>query len=66
MTKRIIRLPEVKLKTGISKTTIYYLMGKSLFPNNIVLGKMSVGWLEADIDRWIEQRSQGLKWHDKA
>lgn len=57
MTKRILRLPEVMTRTGLSRSTIYAYMGVKSFPKSIALGVRSVGWLESDIDAWIEQKS---------
>jgi prophage regulatory protein len=53
---RIHRLPEVKEQTGLSTATIYRRMRERKFPQQIVLGPNSVGWLESDIDNWIRER----------
>lgn len=55
---KIIRLPEVTLSTGLAKSTIYKKMSLKEFPEPISLGSKSVGWLESDIQNWIEQRIQ--------
>lgn len=31
-------------------------MGDKTFPNKISLGARAVGWLQSDIDEWIEGR----------
>ena len=56
MSHKIIRLPEVKNLTGLSRTTIYLRMHKGEFPQSIPLGVRAIGWYAADIDKWIEQR----------
>ncbi len=53
MTTRIIRLPEVKARTGQSRSTIYERIRQGLFPAGISLGGRCIGWLESDIDEWI-------------
>jgi prophage regulatory protein len=53
MNQRIIRLPEVKQKTGQSRSTIYERIRQGMFPAPIQLGGRSVGWLESEIDEWI-------------
>ena len=53
---RIIRLPEVTNLTGISRTMIYELIKKNKFPRQINLGVRAVGWVESEIQEWIEQR----------
>ena len=56
MSKRVNRLPVVKYRTGLSRSTIYLYMSKGLFPASISLGSRAIGWLESDIDEWLEQR----------
>ncbi|RDH80800.1 MAG: AlpA family transcriptional regulator [endosymbiont of Galathealinum brachiosum] len=56
MTHIILRLPAVKERTGLSRSTIYLMMSKKQFPLPISLGDRAVGWLEEDINHWIEQR----------
>lgn len=53
---KIIRLPEVKKVTGLSRSTIYKMMNEKTFPAQISLGAKSVGWLEADIQAWVQER----------
>lgn len=53
---RIIRLPEVLRRTGVSRTTIWDLMRKGDFPASIQLTKTRVGWVEAEVDEWIADR----------
>jgi prophage regulatory protein len=56
MTKRILRLSQVKSRTGLSRSTIYERIGFGTFPKSIQLGGRSVGWLEHEVNEWIEQR----------
>lgn len=53
---RIIRLPDVITKTGLGKTTIYQMENGGKFPKSVSLGAKAVGWIEAEVDRWIEAR----------
>ncbi len=53
MTHVILRLPEVKARTGLSRSSIYLRMANDDFPRSISLGGRAVGWLEADIERWL-------------
>jgi prophage regulatory protein len=57
MTDRILRLPEVIEKTGISRSSIYKQMQLGFFPKRIRLGKRMVGWSEAEIERHLEKLS---------
>jgi len=51
-----LRLPEVKARTGLSRSTIYAYIQASKFPNSISLGPRAVGWLESDLDAWMAER----------
>ena len=51
---RIMRLKEVIEKTGLAKTTIYNLISQGEFPKQIELGARSVGWIDTEIDEWLE------------
>jgi len=60
---KFIRLPAVKLATGLARSTIYKKMDENTFPKQISLGGKAVGWLEADIQRWQEEQiTQSQKW----
>ena len=53
---RIIRWPEVHERVGYCRTNIYYLIQSGDFPAPIKLGRRAVGWLESDIENWIDSR----------
>ena len=53
---RILRLPEVMNNTGLARSTIYKMVAAKSFPIQISLGAKSVGWLESDIQSWIEAK----------
>ncbi|WP_394146846.1 helix-turn-helix transcriptional regulator [Shewanella atlantica] len=61
MSKRVIRLPGVKYKTGLSRSGIYLAMANGSFPASISLGDRAVGWLESDIDQWLDERIAAAK-----
>jgi prophage regulatory protein len=62
MNERIIRLPEVKYLTGLSRTTIYSSMAKNQFPKSIQLGNgRMVGWKLSGIESWIEEQCSKSK-----
>jgi prophage regulatory protein len=54
--ERVIRLPEVRLRTGLSRSSIYLALKQNMFPKPISLGIRSVGWLESEVDLWISIR----------
>jgi len=55
---KIIRLPQVMEYTGLARSTIYKKISQREFPESISLGTKSVGWLESDIQKWIEGKIQ--------
>ena len=59
--KRIIRLPVVESKTGLKHSAIYEKMADGEFPRQVPLGAKAVGWLEHEIDAWIDARAA---WRD--
>ncbi len=59
MSNTLLRLPAVKARTGLSRSTIYLRMSRGEFPKQISLGgARAVGWLESEInseiDSWVE------------
>jgi len=56
LTLRIIRTEEVTKKTGLSRTTLWRRERAGHFPPRRDLGGGMVGWLEADVDEWLESR----------
>jgi len=54
--ERIMRLPEVAARIGLSRATIYKRIKEGSFPKQISLGLRSAGWLESEINNWIAER----------
>ena len=54
----ILRLPGVKQRTGLSRSTIYLRIANREFPAPISLGGRAVGWLEHEIDNWLAEKTQ--------
>ncbi|WP_298627672.1 AlpA family transcriptional regulator [uncultured Legionella sp.] len=55
---KIIRLPVVQNRTGLSRSAIYLKISKGEFPSSISLGVRAVGWLEEDVSNWIRKQIQ--------
>ena len=53
---RVIRLPEVKQRTGLSRSSIYRLMAEASFPQSCKLGERIIAWVEADIEKWLAEK----------
>ncbi|CAM2928557.1 helix-turn-helix transcriptional regulator [Moritella viscosa] len=61
MSNKIVRLPHVKSQTGLSRSSIYLRMSQGEFPKSISLGARAIGWLEADINQWLEDKITASK-----
>lgn len=53
---RLLRLNEVMVKVGLSRSSIYRRMENNEFPRSISLGGRSKGWIDSEVDEWIMQR----------
>ena len=54
--RRLIRLHDVMARTGLSKTTIWRHTRSGEFPKSVNLTSGTVGWVEEEIDDWIDVR----------
>ncbi|GAA0794846.1 helix-turn-helix transcriptional regulator [Marinobacterium sediminicola] len=57
-TTRLIRIKEVCNLTGISRSHIYLLASKGMFPKSVDLipGGAAKAWVEQEVHDWINQR----------
>ena len=55
---RIIRLPEVMRRTGLSRSIVYQKMREGKFPKPAKLSKRINGWDAAKVDAWIDETLQ--------
>ena len=53
---RILRLPEVLERIGLCRSTLYNRILAGEFPGQISLGGRAVGWIEAEVDAWLERQ----------
>jgi len=56
MNHTILRLPLVKSRTGLSRSTIYLWMSQNKFPKQVSLGGRTVGWVESEIEDWVSKQ----------
>jgi prophage regulatory protein len=61
MTHTILRLPAVKTSTGLSRSTIYLRVSQGTFPKPVSLGGRAVGWLEAEVQDWLQRRIEASR-----
>ena len=53
---RILRSREVCARTGLSRVTLWRLERRGEFPGRRQLTANTVGWLEAEVEKWIVTR----------
>jgi prophage regulatory protein len=64
LAKKIWRLPDVLEQTGLSRSTIYEMIGRGEFPRQINLGPRAVGWIGDDVLDWIDFKIREARSHD--
>ena len=57
----ILRLPTVKARTGLSRSTIYLRISEGRFPKPVSLGGRAVGWIEAEINDWLDHQIESSR-----
>ena len=60
--ERMLRIKDVIKITAMSNSTIYELIKSNDFPRPKRIGKRAVGWLENDIQAWLDSRPQAGNW----
>ena len=60
--ERILRIKDVIKITAMSNSTIYELIKSNDFPRPKRIGKRAVGWLENDIQNWVDTRRPAGSW----
>jgi prophage regulatory protein len=56
-----LRFPQVRIRVGLSRSTIYLKILHGEFPKPINLGARAVAWVESDIDAWMTEQVQRHK-----
>jgi prophage regulatory protein len=59
MTQTILRLPDVKAATGLSRSTLYLRIAHGVFPHPVSLGGRSVGWPAHEVEALNAARIAG-------
>jgi prophage regulatory protein len=55
------KLKKVLQISGLSRSSIYQMMAKGLFPRNITIGSRAVAWTDESIEEWIQSRINASK-----
>ena len=54
--KALQRIKQVIQRTGLPRSTLYYLMGKGEFPKPVKIAARAVAWDSEKVTAWIESR----------
>lgn len=60
MATAILRLPQVTIKVGLSRSSIYCAVAEKRFPPAVRLGDRAVGWLKSEVDEWLNKQGIAL------
>lgn len=52
--EKLIRMHEVLKRTGFCRAWIYRLIKLNRFPKPIKIGERAIGFIESELDAWIE------------
>jgi len=61
MVTTILRLPAVKTRTGLSRSTTYLRVSQGRFPKPVSLGMRAVGWVESEIQEWLQRQIEASR-----
>ena len=56
MPRKILRLPVVLDRTGLSRSTVYLRVNEGRLPRPVSLGARAVGWIETEVEEWIARQ----------
>jgi prophage regulatory protein len=59
MAQTILRLPTVKARTGLSRSTLYIHVSQGIFTKQVSIGERAVGWPECEVDAIVAARIAG-------
>ena len=51
----------MKRSTGLSRSTIYLRVAEGRFLKEVSLGGRAVGWLQNEIQEWLQQRIEASR-----
>ena len=56
MNHRVLRLPQVLDRTGLTRSSLYRLHAAGVFPRRVQISERSVGWVESEVEAWLAAR----------
>lgn len=56
MSDSLLRLDQVRARTGLSRSSVYAKVASGDFPRPVAIGSRAVAWVESEIAGWIQAR----------
>ena len=53
---KLLRLPEVKNRTGLGRSTIYGEIAAGRFPEPVKISPRCVAWIDSEVADWVEAK----------
>ena len=57
----ILRLPALKARVGLSRSSIYLRVSQGDFPRPVQLGPRAVGWVESEVEAWLTRQVEASR-----
>jgi prophage regulatory protein len=51
----LLRLPDVKIRTGLSRSSIYKKIQEGIFPSPIKIGPRTSAWVESELEDYLQE-----------
>ncbi len=61
---KFLRLPQVKSKTGLSRSSIYQRISEGKFPRPVGIGARAVAWVNDDVEDWMRRQIERSRHSD--
>jgi prophage regulatory protein len=52
-----LKMPALQKKVNLSRATIYRYIQQGQFPAQVKLGQRAVGWVEEEVEQWLQSRA---------
>jgi prophage regulatory protein len=54
--ERFLRLPEVRQRVSVARSTIWHWVRLGRFPKPLKIGENCTVWVESEVEAWIAER----------
>ena len=52
----LLRLPQVRARVGLGRSTIYAAVAAGTFPRPVAIGARAIAWPSSSIDAWVADK----------